>query len=115
MLCLLLLFAGMVDDSVLYRAGEYYSTKAVSACTSNQSAVQNSSLKLKPLTEQTGSPLAKTLYNAYGFVFCKALKLACITAGTPIETENGPQAIETIQPGDLVWCRMTMTRRRRCN
>ena len=22
------------------------------------------------------------------------------------ETENGPQAIETIQPGDLVWCQM---------
>ena len=105
MLCLLLLFAGMVDDSVLYRAGEYYSTKAVSACTSNQSAVQNSSLKLKPLTEQTASPLAKTLYNAYGFVFCKALKLACFRAGTPIETENGPQAIDTIRPGDQVWCR----------
>jgi hypothetical protein len=55
--------------------------------------------------QQTGSPLAKAVYNAYEFVFCKALKLACFTAGTPIETENGPQAIETIRPGDLVWCR----------
>jgi|LakMenE01Jun11ns_1017448.scaffolds.fasta_scaffold9926369_3 hypothetical protein len=105
MLCLLLLFAGMVDDSVLERAGEYYSTKAVSACTCNKTTVQNSSLNLKPLAEQPNSPPAKTLYNAYEFVFCKALKLACFTAGTPIETENGPQAIETIQPGDLVWCR----------
>ncbi len=60
---------------------------------------------LEALVRQTGSPLAKTLYNAYEFVFCKALKLACFTAGTPIETENGPQAIETIRPGDLVWCR----------
>jgi len=39
-------------------------------------------------------------------LFCKALKLACFTAGTPIETENGPQAIETIRPDDLVWCQM---------
>jgi hypothetical protein len=27
-------------------------------------------------------------------------------AGTPIQTKNGPRAIETIQPGDLVWCQM---------
>jgi hypothetical protein len=55
--------------------------------------------------QQTGSPLAKAVYDAYEFVFCKALKLACFRAGTPIETESGPKAIETIQPGDLVWCR----------
>lgn len=49
---------------------------------------------------------SRALYNAYEFVFCKALKLACFTAGKPIQTENGPQAIETILPGDLVWCQI---------
>ena len=49
---------------------------------------------------------SRALHNTYDFVFCKALKLACFRAGTPIETENGPQAIETIQLGDLVWCQM---------
>lgn len=62
-------------------------------------------LKAGDLVQQMGSPQTKALYNAYDFVFCKALKLACFTAGTPIETESGPKAIETIQPGDLVWCR----------
>jgi hypothetical protein len=50
--------------------------------------------------------LTKAHYDAYEFVFCKALKLTCFTAGTPIQTKNEPQAIETIQPGDLVWCQM---------
>ncbi|MEP5728946.1 MAG: Hint domain-containing protein [Sulfitobacter sp.] len=29
--------------------------------------------------------------------------IACFTAGTLIETETGPKAIETLLPGDLIW------------
>lgn len=54
---------------------------------------------------RTGSPLWQSVYRAYDFVVCKALRLACFTAGTPIETEFGSRAIETIKPGDRVWCR----------
>jgi len=39
------------------------------------------------------------------YLFFKALKLAYFTAGTPIETEFGSQAIETIHVGDKVWSR----------
>lgn len=33
--------------------------------------------------------------------------IQCLVAGTPIATPDGPRAIETLIPGDLIWCHRT--------
>ena len=57
------------------------------------------------LAAQSGTLRSRASYYAYDFVFCKVLRLACFTAGTPVECEFGSVAIEDITPGTRVWSR----------
>ncbi len=52
-----------------------------------------------------GTLAGRLASRGFELIFCKAFNLACFTAGTPIETEFGSQAIETIKVGDKVWSR----------
>jgi len=55
--------------------------------------------------EQTGSAAWRAAARGYDFVFCKALRLACFEAGTPIQGEHGPVPVEQVRAGMRVWAR----------
>ena len=57
------------------------------------------------LAAQSGTLRSRASYYAYDFVFCKVLRLACFTAGTPVECEFGSVVIEDITRGTRVWSR----------
>ena len=49
------------------------------------------------LAAQSGTLRSRASYYAYDFVFCKVLRLACFTAGTPVRLEVGSKAIEQLR------------------